>query len=202
MSQDGARHDDEVIELSLQLRGLSITIRGPASEATDFVSSIITSSATRRASSPTSTVQSFELVRSAPTSSGNFVETRDQIARSFPSCPARILADSVRLGGGKAAAEGRVRRSWLAGQWAKAVLVGRIHTPNRSEPLPLRSRYYAIARCQNVECPVIFQSANSYWRAVGTLEGSDSITHAFPSELEARTYLEAAGFETEISVQP
>ena len=202
MSQSAHQHDDEVIELSLRLRGLSISVRGPAAEATDFVTSITSSSSLRRAPSPTSTVRSFELVQASPDPSAIRQETRDQISASFIECPDRALGESIVLGGGRAAAENRVRRAWTAGQWAKAVLVGRIHTPNRSEPLALRSRFYAIVRCRGIECPVIFQSSGSYWRAVLSFEESESISHAFPSELEARTYLESAGVDREAPVRP
>ena len=200
MSQRDSPQDDEV-ELSLRLRGLSITVRGPPGEATAFVASVTSGSSDRRAPSPTSTIRSFELVPSQLVEAPR-VETRDQIQSSFRSCPGRLLAQSTRLGVSRAAAENRINRSWVAGQWAKAVLDGRIHSPNRSEPLALRSRYYSVARCQGLECPVIFQSSGSYWRAVRSFEESNSISHAFPSELEARIYLEGAGFEEEVAVRP
>jgi len=59
----------------------------------------------------------------------------------------------------------------------------------------LRSRFYAVARADNLECPVVFKSLASYRRGVGNLEGGSSVSQSFPSEAEAKIYLLAAGFE-------
>eukprot|EP00435_Cladocopium_sp_Y103_P051921 s818_g16.t1 len=97
----------------------------------------------------------------------------------------------------------RAVRAWTAGLWAQAVLSSRVHSPNRTPPLDLRSRFYAIARADNLDCPVIFKSSASYWGAIGTPEGSNSVSQSFPSEAEARIYLIAAGFaEDGIQVLP
>ena len=130
------------------------------------------------------------------------LESRAEILASFSPCPARIVASAARLGGLRSSAEERVRRAWLAGQWAQAVLQNRVHSPNRSEPLEVRSRYYAVVRCDSLDHPVIFQSSGSYWRAIGSLAESNSVSHSFPSELEARTYIEAAGITEPIEVRP
>ena len=71
---------------------------------------------------------------------------------------------------------------------------------NRS---PQLAQEQVLRSCQlpgPISGPTIFKSAHSYWRAIGTtLANSPSISHAFPSELEAKIYLQAAGhldFET------
>ena len=82
-----------------------------------------------------------------------------------------------------------VKRAWHAGQWGGAVLSGRVRSPNRF----LRPRYYAILRAEPVERPVLCTSAGAYWRIIGDLESSNSVSHSFPSDLEAKTHLSGAG---------
>eukprot|EP00435_Cladocopium_sp_Y103_P068236 s89_g31.t1 len=108
-----------------------------------------------------------------------------------------------RLQGTDRACLERIDRAWTAGLWAKAVLEERVHSPNRTPPLDLRSRYYAVAKCAGLDRPTIYKSSGSYWRQLGTLEGSSSVSQSFPSETEATIYLRAAGFrEEEIQVLP
>ena len=70
----------------------------------------------------------------------------------------------------------RLQRAWRAGQWAKAVADGRIPSPNRTPPL-----FVALV--------TVFNSAGSYWQAIGDLSTSPSISHAFPSQTEAESVL-------------
>jgi hypothetical protein len=95
--------------------------------------------------------------------------------------------------------EARIERAWLAGQWTTAVRDRRIGSPNRTPALDLRPRCYAVLRAPGLERATVFRSSASYENCIGSLEGSSSISQAFPSELEARIYLESAG-ETEIDV--
>jgi len=109
----------------------------------------------------------------------------------------------VKLTGATLSGSARIDRAWVAGCWARAVRDKRVHSPNRTPPLDLRSRFYAVARANSVVGPVIFRSSASYWRALGTLEGSNSISQSFPSETEAKVYLLAAGFEEDdINIEP
>lgn len=120
----------------------------------------------------------------------------------FVPCPGRLLDSASKLSGPVSSAEGRIRRAWEAGQWARAVLAERIGSPNRTPPLEIRSRFYAVAKADGLLHPNIFKSSGSYFRAVGNLVESSSVSQAFPSELEARIYLEAAGFHSSIEVRP
>eukprot|EP00435_Cladocopium_sp_Y103_P068827 s107_g32.t1 len=128
-------------------------------------------------------------------------ETRDSILRSFVPCPARLFSHSSRLCGSALPGKDRVERAWLAGQWAAAVRAKRVGSPNRTPTIDLRSRFYAVLRAPGLSRATIFRSSASYWACVGSLEGSDSISQSFPSEIESRIYLEAAG-ETQIDVLP
>lgn len=188
-------HDD-VIEATVELPGLRVSVSGTPAKVADFVR-FAASYGPDRARSPDPSVGSFELLSEAsglPASSRPGLESRDQISASFPPCPVHHLAGSTRLTGASISGRARVLRAWTAGLWAKAVLEGRVPTPNRTPPLDLRSRFYAVARADRVDCPVIYRSSASYWRAIGSLESSDSISQSFPSEAEAKVYLCAAGF--------
>ena len=63
-----------------------------------------------------------------------------------------------------------------------------------TEPQDLRSRFYAVVSARGLEAATIFRSAASYWKLIGRLADSPSISQFFPSEQEFRIYLEAAGF--------
>ena len=95
----------------------------------------------------------------------------------------------------------RVKRAWLGGQWARAVAEQRVPSPNRLPPLDLRNRFYAVLFAEDIAKPTIFQSAASYFRCVGDLGSSTAISHAFPSEQEARIYLLGAG-ATDFEAKP
>lgn len=198
----------EGIEVSVDLPGLHVVISGSSRRVADFVQFVSTFPA-ERPRSPAPSVGSFELLSEVPEPStmpsrvGLGLETRDQILDSFPACPPRFLALGNKLSGASLSGRDRASRAWVAGLWAKAVVDSRVHSPNRTPPLDLRLRYYAVVRADGVSCPVVFRSSSSYWAALGTLEGSSSVSQSFPSETEAKIYLQAAGFdEDSISFLP
>ena len=201
-----SNHDGH-IDLTLEVGGLRISVSGPSATAAEFVC-FVSDFRPTRAASPTSSVGSFTRVSVAapsepPEPSVPARETRDQIAATFVPCPSDIRALGSRLAGTDRAAIARIDRAWTAGQWARAVLEERVHSPNRTPPLDVRSRFYAVARCEGLESPTIFRSSASYWRWIGSLEGSRSVSQSFPSETEASVYLRAAGFgEDRIQVLP
>ena len=203
--------NDGDIELRCSIGSLRVTIQGPADQATRLLQ-LITSPAARAASPGSST--GFEFVeppqpsaepahlRSPPrTRSPGFSETRAEIEASFPPCPADHLVVARRLVGASLSGEARVKRAWLGGQWARAVAEQRAPSPNKLVGLDLRNRFYAVLFAEDLEKPTIFQSAHSYFRCVGDLRTSKAISHAFPSEQEARIYLLAAG-ATDFVVRP
>lgn len=187
-SQDG-----EVLELSCWLGELQISIKGPADPATRLLRQL-TRPGSIAAASPRSTLGSFEVVSNVDSQPEEISrEFRDSIASSFSPCPAEQLHLAARLTGSTLSGEDRVRRAWKAGQWAKAVLGGRICTPNRSVQLDIRPRFYAILRAEGLSKPLLCHSAASYWRVIGDIATSNSISHAFPSESEAKIYFAGAG---------
>ncbi|CAL1129194.1 unnamed protein product [Cladocopium goreaui] len=173
-------HDGET-EASVDLPGLRVTVVGAPSRVADFLQ-YLAGFPSDRVRSPTPSVGSFEVVSEAPSvpASGSRVglglETRDQIASTFARCPDRHLAVGVRLIGSSLSGRDRVCRAWTAGLWAKAVLDSRVHSPNRTPPIDLRSRFYAVVRADGVDCPVVFKSSSSYWRAIGLAEMALDLT--------------------------
>ena len=206
MSHQSSNHDGGV-ELHISLPGgIQVSVRAPSSSASvaaDLLGyiSLFQSSSTQDRSG------SFELVSSvagsvSPTGSrGRPFETRDSILGSFASCPPRLFVHSSRLCGSTLSGKDRISRAWLAGQWASAVRTGRIGSPNRTPAIDLRPRFYAVLRAPGLPGPTIFRSSASYWRCIGSLEGSSSISQSFPSEIEAKIYLEAAG-EADVEILP
>ena len=204
--QQPATHDAEVLELTCSLRGLSITVKGPSSQAVDFIRFVSEHyDPSLPAQSSAASDHSFDFVSSRPPASPrstvppspervrhSFSETRSEILASFAPAPEGQLQFASRLVGASSSGIERVKRAWLAGQWAGAVAARRVVSPNRSPQLDLRSRFYAILRAPGLSRPVICKSAATYFRLVGRLEDSDSISHAFPSEIEAKIFLAGA----------
>ena len=195
----GAQSLSDDVELNLSLPGgLRVCVRAPAS-AISAASELLAYIAEFPGTGPAVSEASFELVPPGPTTSSGqssqpaILETRDQIARSFSPCPSRLLQCASKLCGSATSGTDRVRRAWLAGKWAGAVAAGRITTPSRAHPIDLRPRFYAVLRASGLSEPTIFRSAGSYFRCIGDFDSSDSISHGFPSETEAKIYLEAAG---------
>eukprot|EP00435_Cladocopium_sp_Y103_P029071 s3901_g7.t1 len=192
----GLVQDEEIIELACRIGDLHITVRGPSAQATRFLQTITTGSSDRRPSPSGSTEASFSVVSTAAPDhtvpARHPRETRDQIQASFAPCPGFLLQQGTKLSGSATSGSDRVARAWLAGQWSRATFEGRSHSPNRTPQLDLRSRFYAVLRAEGLERPTIYRSAKSYWSVVGDLSTSDSISHAFPSEQEARIYFAGA----------
>lgn len=189
--------DSDVVELALELGGLSITVRGSSSQAADFVRRVAPSAPSVASSEAGESLRpaGASITASSQGYSANG-ETRDSILSSFPDCPRRLLdLAETSLSSSRLSASRRARRAWLAGQWAKAVLRGRVSSPNRTETIELGNRYWVVLRCSRCAAPSVFTSSASFFAAVGSLSGSNTVSHAFPSETEARIYVEAAGFE-------
>ena len=204
MSQ-ASGHDAELLELSCHFRDLRVTVRGPPDQVSEVVSALSSHFASRESASSVASVGSYEFVEPSPASiapsaplpsvSASSVSSaglRDSIAAGFPPCPADLLSQASKLGGSSLSAADRIRRAWTAGCWARAVAENQITTPNRSVQLDLRPRFYAVLRAEDSSGPFLCLSATTYWRLVGRIQDNDSISHAFPSEREAKVYFAGA----------
>ena len=208
---------DGDLELTCTLGDLRISISGPAGQVTELLRYItLRDFALPAVPSAAGSESSYTVVTDLPTAPlvvptpkaapaphpdplGG--ETRDQILSTFPDCPPAWLQGHQKLTGSSRTGADRIRRAWRAGQWAKAVADGRVPTPNRSPPLDIKSRYYSVLFAPGLIAPTVSNSAGSYWPAIGELSTSPSISHAFPSQTEARVYLAGAGI-TDFEVQP
>ncbi len=192
-----ASSNDDVVELTLRLRGLRISIQGPAPLATVLagrIPDLFDSPSARSANTEAAQTSVLSFAPSTAQTGLRAPESRAEVLASFGTIPTTVLDLSRRLGGGLESPDFRVRRAWLAGCWARAVLQGRVQTPNRSEPISHRSRIYVVLRGGRGTLPACFSSSQAYWACVGRLS-DETVTHAFPSETEARIYVEAAGFD-------
>ena len=213
MSQVPTCQDGDV-ELRIDLPGnLRVLVTGPASSS-GLAAELLGHIALFRSRSVSPSDRSFEVVSSVGASdsvsvsapvdfhpASRAVETRDSILRSFKACPNDLFKHSSRLCGSTLSGSDRISRAWIAGQWARAVQDKRIGSPNRTPAIDLRPRFYAVLAAEGLGVPTIFKSSASYWRCIGSLENSNSISQSFPSEVEARIYLQGAGV-TDVCITP
>ena len=190
--------DHDVVDLALDFADLSISIRGPPASAAAFVRNLSIASSEPSVVPPTLASRSVHSVAAGSEVSVNQASTstsdsRAGLASSFPPVPQSWFRLSSRLGGSNLSAETRIQRAWTAGCWVKVVLQGRIGSPNRSVACSLANRYWVVVRCEGVQTPRIFTSSRKFFAAVGSVEGSSTLCHGFPSTTEAAIYLEAAG---------
>ena len=195
--------DHDIVELSVDFAGLSISVRGPTDSAARFVqhlgglqaSGYPTSPRTTRSAGAASSAPNFQSPSRASTTS---TTTRSSILASFPPCPAQwTQAANSFLRGSKVPPCDRASRAWVAGCWAKAVIEGRVGTPNATPTIELGNRFWVVVKCEHCQVPRIFTSSARYFAAVGRIQGTDTVSQAFPSETEARIYLAAVGVEVE-----
>lgn len=191
--------DEEVVDLSLQLSSLRVSVSGPSSLAFEALRRVSEWFRGTRGGNPPSSNSSdhFTVVTTPRPSSGPSASrpttTRASIEASFPEVPAGLLLSGRRLSGSELSGEERIRRAWRAGCWARAVLSGRVATPSASVQLNLRPRIYVVLRTPRLAAPACFSSSGSFFGAVGRgFREPDTISHSFPSETEARVYCQAA----------
>ena len=192
----------DTIDLSVRLGELQISISGPSGPATRLLQDITSRySASGGRHSPRDSEQSFSLVpeeafeeRGSHVIERSLPVTRASIEEVFPELPDCLRVAGRRLGAASGlSGEERLERAWKAGCWAGAVLEGKIATPSRTPQIDLRPRVYVVLRSSTLSEPQCFASSNSYFKAVGNLRDGSSISHGWPSEVEAKAYCQAAG---------
>ena len=120
-------------------------------------------------------------------------DSAEPVEGTFPPVPPSWLSASRSLRASGHTGKDRIERAWVAGCWVREVLAGRARTPRPTPRLSLASRFYAVARSSNESPPEIYRSLHDYLLAVGNPQHHLSLCQAFPSELECKVYLDAAG---------
>ena len=118
----------------------------------------------------------------------------NEVAQQLTAAPLACRELGSRLGSTEAESEARVQRAWEAGLWAAAVLSGRIPKPRPTPKISLRPAVYIVLRGPNVTLPVRVATAAEYYRILPRFT-DDSLSHSFPSIVEAKIYCLAAGVE-------
>ena len=187
--------DSEVADITIRIRDLTVSVSGPAAQASQLVSDLVHHHSFGGVGSSAASESGYSLVDLPRSSPASPLQTRDQIEADFPACPSHILLLGKTLRGSAAlGGEERIRRAWRAGQWAGAVLQGLVATPNRTTPLDLRSRYYVVLQAAGISEPVCFSTSHSYWRLIRSFQqNEEAVSHSFPSESKAKAYCAGAG---------
>ena len=112
----------------------------------------------------------------------------NSLAREIPAIPDFCVRLCANLSSGTPGGSGRTR----AGYWARFCLEGRLRRPRPSWPLELKNQYYVVLRAENYPVPLVCNRSSDYRAILQDFEG-DTISHAFPSQSEAKVYCQAAG---------
>ena len=121
------------------------------------------------------------------------VSSRDDVLASFPPLPERWASQARSLHSTSVSGLGRITRAWVAGNWARATLDGRVPSPVHTPVLNLPAKLYVVLRAPGLQSPALVGSSAAYFDIVGRPFGQGTISHSFPSLLEVRVYCDAAG---------
>ena len=129
--------------------------------------------------------------RTAPTNgpSRGRVSSRDDVLSSFPPLPDRWASQASALHSTSVSGLGRITRAWVAGNWAKATLEGRVPSPVHTPVLQsftLCSEHLVLTdRPSLAPLPRTLISSGPF--------GQGTVSRSFPSLLEVRVYCDPAG---------
>ena len=115
------------------------------------------------------------------------------VCRQPDEPPAYLLDSSRALSACNLSPRGRVRRAWKAGLCAGKVLRCECDYVDSTPRLNLSNRLYCVLKTRASSTPQVLSSFAEYRRVPGILERGTSVSHAFPSETEARAYFAGAG---------
>ena len=192
-------------ELTFRLGNLVITLKGPLEEcarAQPLISACLSSRSPPQASRSSSDFVVIDppAEEDTPPDQGASTrrssappETRSDVLASFLPLPARWSGQASSLHSSVCSGESRLQRAWVAGQWANAVLRGRVSTPAHSPILRLPPKFYIVLRAPGVAEPCLVTTSTAYFRIVGRPFHQQSLSHSFASLLEVRVYCDAAG---------
>ena len=116
----------------------------------------------------------------------------NELAAEIPAVPEALVRDCSILSGGSLTPFQRAERAWKIGYWARFCFEGRLQRPRPSAGIDLANQCYIVLRAPGFEVPLLALRAADYRHIVGDFK-SNTISHGFPSQKEARVYCEAAG---------
>eukprot|EP00435_Cladocopium_sp_Y103_P072553 s1267_g40.t1 len=151
--------DPDTVDLTVDFAGLTISVRGSPSSSAAFVRGLshhpLASSPARPSSAgprPSSAYQASPA--RSQVGSTTSVDTRASIQDSFGPLPETWAnLATAHLGVPAADARARAERAWRAGCWAKAVLEGRVSSPNRTPTVPQQNRAWCVLRSARLDSP-------------------------------------------------
>ena len=199
--------DDAITQLSLELEGLRISItRSRAGLAVASSPPPGEESRTPQGHSRPSDPSSFGTPVRVPVSSSpsdspspptlgpvRSPEPRSLIEASFPAVPDYLLDSARNLRSSVSTPRDRAIRAWVAGCWAGAVIHGRAQTPNCTPRLAIASRIYVVLRSPRSHDVQVAHTRSEYLVLVDNLQSTYTLSHGFPTEVEARIYVAGAG---------
>ena len=118
----------------------------------------------------------------------------NDLATEIPPVPDFVLRSCSQLSGGRFTSRQRAERAWTCGWWARFCLEGRLARPRPSTAIDLANQCYIVLRAPGHQVPLLALRAGDYRHVVGNFT-SDTISHGFPSQAEARAYCLGAGVE-------
>ena len=186
-------------ELIFRVGRISVSLRGPPRDCVslqEHIARYFEAPSTSRASDSSSGYLLIDPVADSPASEEPTPtpprhsvpeETRSDVLASFPPLPERWSSLAHQLHSAQSSGIDRIRRAWVAGQWASAAISGRVSTPAHTPVLSI------VLRAPGLEAPVLVGTSKAYFDIVGRPFARSTISHSFPSILEVRVYCDAAG---------
>ena len=194
------------VDITFRIGALRITVQGPLDLCVDAQRRIADCLGADSPPPASSVPSRFSFVNPPPTAPASHQapatepepsvpESRSDVVASFPPLPNCWASLAGQLHSASSSGSSRLARAWVAGHWARATLEGRVPSPAHSPVLKIPAQHYVVLRAPSVQQPVLVSSSRAYFDLVGRPFHPSSLSHSFPSLLEAKVYCDAAGVD-------
>ena len=189
---------DEEAELIFKVGSLRVSVSGPVEECVTARRRILSCLGTASPEHSPRSFSSFSVLDPPAASSEQPRAStargpargrgtgRDDVLSSFPPLPDRWASQAGTLHSSIHSGLGRLTRAWVAGNWAKATLEGRVPSPAHTPVLNIPAKLYVVLRAPGLERPALVGSSAAYFDIVGRPFGRETVSRSFPSLLEVR----------------